>query len=90
MKMGLFACRGCAAKDEEIKHLLWELDKLHASLQKTVDRAVEVQSPGAVARAERGALLANDSAKATPKLPRRRVQTLPGYEPEFQDEVEVT
>jgi hypothetical protein len=89
MKMPLFGCRSCRAKDEEIKHLMWVIEQLSASNRSVMDRLSEIQSPGAVARAERPKQDAIRRDNLPPTKPRNRVQTLPGYEPEFQEEVEI-
>lgn len=84
--MPLFECRGCKAKDDEIKHLMWVIEGLQAAQRATVDRIAEIQSPGAAARASYVPPVRNEKA---PPPPPRRVQTLPGYEPELQEEVEI-
>jgi hypothetical protein len=89
MKMPLFGCRTCQSKDETIKHLIWVIDRLEGSNRALVDRLSEVQSPGAVARSERPKQDAIRRDNAPPPRRRNLVQTLPGYEPEFQEEVEI-
>lgn len=46
----MFKCRGCEAKDEEIRHLLALLDKAQAATEKAQARVVEIASPGAERR----------------------------------------
>lgn len=85
--MGLFSCRGCRAKDEEIKHLMWVIEGLQSAQTAAVNRISEIQSPGAVARAS---YVPPDPVRRDNAKPQRqRVQTLPGYEPEYQDDVEI-
>lgn len=85
--MRLFGCRGCEARDAEIKHLMWVIEGLQSAQTAAINRISEIQSPGAVARASYVPPAPAERREAKP--PRQRVQTLPGYEPEYQDDVEI-
>lgn len=85
--MGLFSCRGCKAKDEEIKHLMWVIEQVQSAQNAAINRISEIQSPGAVARSSYVPPAPTERRDARPG--RQRVQTLPGYEPEYQDDVEI-
>jgi hypothetical protein len=72
--MSWLKCRACAAKDDEIKRLVWQIEQLHGQLSRAVDRAFETASPGVVKRIEQ--------KPPEPRRPTTRVETgLPGYEP---------
>jgi hypothetical protein len=79
--MGLFECRGCKAKDSEILHLMGQLDKLNAMVEKAQQRITELAEPGitlrlaGAARVERAPIVARPASR--PFVP-----TFPGYPPE--------
>lgn len=80
--MGLFSCRGCKAKDSEILHLMGQLEKLDAMVQRANDRVAELAEPGITLR-----LAGADRARTAPlersrPAPRPRVASFPGYDPE--------
>jgi hypothetical protein len=75
----MFDCRGCRAKDDEIKRLGDELARMHAQLDVALRRAFEVASPGVERRVDPPR---PREAREKPQL--RRVPTLPGYEPEYE------
>jgi hypothetical protein len=80
--MSWLKCRACAAKDEEIKRLVWQIEQLHGQLARAVDRAFETASPGVVRRIEQ--------KPSESKRPVIRVDTgLPGYEPMRVPAVEI-
>lgn len=53
--MGLFSCRACQAKDEEIKHLLAQLDRLQELLDRQTKQLCELVQPGTAYRIEKAA-----------------------------------
>lgn len=79
--MGLFDCRGCKAKDGEILHLLGQLDKLNAMVEKAQARVAELAEPGIAMRLA-GADRAATRPPTTPRVARPMVQGFPGYGPE--------
>jgi hypothetical protein len=88
--MGFFDCRGCRAKDGEIAHLMAQLDKLAAMVEKSQARVAELAEPGIAMRlagADRAAI--RPPAAARPA--RRMVQGFPGYglEPKMGPNVEL-
>lgn len=81
--MGLFGCRACAAKDEEIRWLRHELEVERRAM-------VEMAKPGLshVVEPEVGPKRVEIPKKEKPE--RKRQPTMPGYEPAPLGEVEVT
>lgn len=80
--MSIFSCRGCKAKDGEISHLIAQLDKLNAMVEKAQARVAELAEPGISLR-----LAGASRAEAMPAMrprpaPRPLVPTFPGYPPE--------
>jgi hypothetical protein len=75
----MFRCRGCTAKDEEIRHLLALLDKTQGAAENAQARLAEIASPGAERRRVdvppglRGIERAGPSGRVAPAFP--------GYEP---------
>jgi len=50
--MALFGCRGCEGRDQEIRHLVAENERLHKLLDKAQGRICELASPGIETRLE--------------------------------------
>lgn len=76
--MPLFSCKACSAKDDEIRRLTTIVENLLTKVMAAPpSRQAPVGSPG-------GKM--NEAPKRLPRIP---IQTLPGYEPEYQEEVEV-
>jgi len=77
--MILFDCRGCKAKDTEILHLMGQLDRLNAMVEKANARVAELAEPGIAMR-----LAGADRPRPQVErpIPRPRVATFPGYAPE--------
>jgi len=83
--MGLFECRGCKAKDQEIAHLIVQLDKLAAMVEKSQARVAELAEPGISLRLA-GAERAGSRAPAPPRIVGRPlVPSFPGYGRERKD-----
>lgn len=83
--MKLFHCRGCAAKDSEIAHLMGQLDKLQAMTEKAQARVAELAEPGIAMRLA-GADRAGSRQPAPPRIVGRPlVPTFPGYASERKD-----
>jgi len=70
----LFKCRGCQAKDDEIRHLLALLDKAQSAANMTQARLAEIASPGAERRIAAPAPVPPHSAGPAPNAP-----SFPGY-----------
>lgn len=80
--MGIFDCRGCRAKDSEILHLMGQLDKLSAMVEKSQARVAELAEPGIALR-----LAAADRTPPPGRerpAPRSRVHGFPGYASEVK------
>ena len=75
--MSLFDCRACKAKDSEILHLMGQLDKLNAMVEKANARVAELAEPGISMRLA-GAARVGEPARARPAT-RPLVPTFPGY-----------
>ena len=75
----MFKCRGCAAKDDEIRHLLALLDKVQAAASQTQARLAEIASPGAERRRVAEPVLRVPFR--TPPSPPELAASFPGYEP---------
>jgi hypothetical protein len=45
-----FRCRGCEARDQEIRHLLAELQSQRVATEKATARVMEIADPGSNAR----------------------------------------
>jgi len=75
---GFGRCRGCEGRDQEIAHLVGQLEKLNGMLERAHARVVEVADPGANARAAHAERRTEDAAR-----PRRASvvlqPTAPGY-----------
>lgn len=67
-------CRGCAAKDQEISHLIMLLEKQQQQLERAQARVSEIADPGITQRIEK---------KAPPPRPPKAqlVAGFPGYSP---------
>lgn len=77
--MGLFSCRGCKSKDSEILHLMGQLDKLGAMVEKAQARLAELAEPGISLRLA-GAERAGSREPPPPRVVGRPlVPTFPGY-----------
>jgi len=70
----LFKCRGCQAKDDEIRHLLALLDKAQSAANTTQARLAEIASPGAERRIVPAFPVPPRSAGPPPPVP-----NFPGY-----------
>lgn len=80
--MSIFDCRGCKAKDGEIAHLMGQLDKLNAMVEKANARVAELAEPGIAMRLA-GADRAGSREPAPPRIVGRPlVPSFPGYERE--------
>jgi hypothetical protein len=81
---GFGRCKACDAKDSEIGHLLGQLEKLNAMLERSQSRLIETAAPGAAARVawaesrerERGV------SAAVPAKPAEPEENFPGYLPQ--------
>ncbi len=80
--MGLFDCRGCKAKDAEILHLMGQLDKLSAMVEKGNSRIAELAEPGITLRLAGASRVERQPLMKEKAAPRPRVPTFPGYPPE--------
>lgn len=80
--MGLFDCRGCKAKDSEIVHLMAQLEKLSAMVEKANARVAELAEPGIALRMAGADRMASVGRPPAPRAARPMVQGFPGYGPE--------
>lgn len=76
--MSLFGCKGCAGRDQEIRHLMAELERVHGHLEKAQARICELAEPGTERR------IAALEKRDTQPLPRPRKTPdrygFPGYD----------
>jgi hypothetical protein len=72
---GFGRCRGCEAREQEVKHLMGQLERLNGMLEKSHARVVEIAAPGAHTRA----LIAEREPK--PRITVEPPPTFPGYMP---------
>ena len=82
-----FKCRGCEARDQEIRHLLAELDRLHGFLETSQKRLTELADPGINAR-----LTPRAPASRQVPIQMKTAVNFPGYErprPQAQPEIEI-
>jgi hypothetical protein len=76
-------CRGCQAKDEEIRHLLALLTQAQDAANRAQGRLAEIASPGAERRMVVALSRPKREAPERPSPP-KRLATFPGYPPESQ------
>lgn len=79
--MGLFGCKGCDAKDDEIKHLLAQIDHYQRMLDTQQKRILELAQPGATYRMEHAGPRPVEP-KADAALRGKPRHFMPGYEPD--------
>jgi len=52
--MSLFGCKGCEGRDQEVRHLLAEIERLHVLVDKAQARICELAEPGIETRVRVG------------------------------------
>jgi len=75
----MFACRGCKARDQEIVHLLAQLQAQRTDGIRLTGQLCEAISPGSVARAAPKTPPTRPGA-VLPRPQKPPVETFPGYE----------